>query len=545
MKFRPHDEAFVELAAAIGPRELLETALRNYSVLSKGERIIIDVADAKYALDVMEVKPSSRISLFGNLDLEVDFAPIFDDAPPAALPILGATPSSTGAPKGASALPSKAAPAGKASAPPKAIAGAGAGAGVPKSALVAKAAPLGTAKLATVGSLSGKGAAIGTPVRASLAGGVSGRIPVPTGECATLSRTGRPASTSAGAALLAASVGGGVISASVAARGAPLSPKSPLARTAASSSASAAAATTTSTTTAARSPASHYPGIMWFPGMEHVVTGQHGFEARGVGELPSGGGSTRGMGQALDFGGGSSTSAAPTAAGLGPTPAASLSRTELAALMRQAALQRMQSLPPSESEGKYSEDEASPPLRATVKDGWLSAAAAERKAAAASKLREVAHSSSVSTGVGVGASSAGVSESKEGSADFEHESGSHGKHYASAGVPKPKLASVEATPSLVTSADGATVTCPHCSVDIPTANAKLHVLRCKSHPGFVRVSRQRSGHTVVRMYSCLCVLQLAPPLRMCFAWCCVCVVPVRIGVSELLGHAAARALPWQ
>jgi Ubiquitin fusion degradation protein UFD1 len=87
VKLQPHDTAFVELASAIGPRELLETALRNYSVLSKGERIMIEVADARYHLDILEVKgntaagagksaPCTKISLFGNLDLEVDFAPI-------------------------------------------------------------------------------------------------------------------------------------------------------------------------------------------------------------------------------------------------------------------------------------------------------------------------------------------------------------------------------------------------------------------------------------------------------------------------------------
>lgn len=35
-KFRPHQQAFVDLAAEIGPRDLLEAAMRNYSVLSEG-----------------------------------------------------------------------------------------------------------------------------------------------------------------------------------------------------------------------------------------------------------------------------------------------------------------------------------------------------------------------------------------------------------------------------------------------------------------------------------------------------------------------------
>lgn len=37
VKLRPHQQAFVDLAAEIGPRDLLEAAMRNYSVLSAGE----------------------------------------------------------------------------------------------------------------------------------------------------------------------------------------------------------------------------------------------------------------------------------------------------------------------------------------------------------------------------------------------------------------------------------------------------------------------------------------------------------------------------
>ena len=50
-RLQPHSAAFVELAAAVGPRDLLEVALRNYSALSAGERIMLDVADEKYFLD--------------------------------------------------------------------------------------------------------------------------------------------------------------------------------------------------------------------------------------------------------------------------------------------------------------------------------------------------------------------------------------------------------------------------------------------------------------------------------------------------------------
>lgn len=75
-KLQPYSHAFVDLAAAVGPRDLLEVALRNYSALSQGERIMIDVADEKYFVDVIEVKPGKAISIYGNVDLEVDFAPV-------------------------------------------------------------------------------------------------------------------------------------------------------------------------------------------------------------------------------------------------------------------------------------------------------------------------------------------------------------------------------------------------------------------------------------------------------------------------------------
>jgi hypothetical protein len=54
---------------------LLETAFRNYSVLSLGETIVIDIYGATHKLDVVETRPEAAVSLLGTLDLEVDFAP--------------------------------------------------------------------------------------------------------------------------------------------------------------------------------------------------------------------------------------------------------------------------------------------------------------------------------------------------------------------------------------------------------------------------------------------------------------------------------------
>lgn len=76
IKLQPHTNALVELAAAIGPRELLEEALRKYSALSNGERIMLDVAGERHFMDIVDVKPGKAISIYGDLDLEVDFAPV-------------------------------------------------------------------------------------------------------------------------------------------------------------------------------------------------------------------------------------------------------------------------------------------------------------------------------------------------------------------------------------------------------------------------------------------------------------------------------------
>lgn len=49
--------------------------MMNYTVLSEGETIVIDVGGNKHWLDVVETKPEAAISLLGSLDLEVEFAP--------------------------------------------------------------------------------------------------------------------------------------------------------------------------------------------------------------------------------------------------------------------------------------------------------------------------------------------------------------------------------------------------------------------------------------------------------------------------------------
>ena len=79
MVLQPHKVSFLDLAAAFGTKELLEQAMRNYSALTAGETIAIDVAGERHKVNILDVTPKGGISLLGNLDLEVDF--IHPDAP--------------------------------------------------------------------------------------------------------------------------------------------------------------------------------------------------------------------------------------------------------------------------------------------------------------------------------------------------------------------------------------------------------------------------------------------------------------------------------
>lgn len=73
-RFQPQCFEFLDIAASIGPKVLLESTLRRYSVLSVAETIMIEYGGQRYFLDVLQVKPGRVASLYGHLDLEVDFA---------------------------------------------------------------------------------------------------------------------------------------------------------------------------------------------------------------------------------------------------------------------------------------------------------------------------------------------------------------------------------------------------------------------------------------------------------------------------------------
>ena len=48
--------------------------MKHYSVLSRGETIVVEVAAQRFKLDVLDVVPEDYACLYGDLDLEVDFA---------------------------------------------------------------------------------------------------------------------------------------------------------------------------------------------------------------------------------------------------------------------------------------------------------------------------------------------------------------------------------------------------------------------------------------------------------------------------------------
>jgi hypothetical protein len=86
VKFRPHSESFVTLAAHLGPRALLESALRGYSCLTKETSITVTFADERYLLDIVDLRPADTVCLYGDLDLEVEFEAIAPSPPSSAVP---------------------------------------------------------------------------------------------------------------------------------------------------------------------------------------------------------------------------------------------------------------------------------------------------------------------------------------------------------------------------------------------------------------------------------------------------------------------------
>ena len=79
-RFQPHKEEFLDFAMALGVRNVLELAMQHYSALAVGQTVLIQYGNDKYFLDVIEVNPGSAISLYGTVDLKVEFAPVAGSA---------------------------------------------------------------------------------------------------------------------------------------------------------------------------------------------------------------------------------------------------------------------------------------------------------------------------------------------------------------------------------------------------------------------------------------------------------------------------------
>lgn len=71
VKIQPHETAFIDLP---NPKAVLENGLRNYLCLTQGDSIVVEFAKKRYAIDIIETRPSIAIMTI-QTDLEVDFAP--------------------------------------------------------------------------------------------------------------------------------------------------------------------------------------------------------------------------------------------------------------------------------------------------------------------------------------------------------------------------------------------------------------------------------------------------------------------------------------
>ncbi|KAG0223286.1 ubiquitin fusion degradation protein [Actinomortierella wolfii] len=72
VKIQPQSVDFLDIS---DPKAVLENALRNFSTLTKGDKIEILYNDKVYAIEVLEIKPDLAGVSIVETDLEVDFAP--------------------------------------------------------------------------------------------------------------------------------------------------------------------------------------------------------------------------------------------------------------------------------------------------------------------------------------------------------------------------------------------------------------------------------------------------------------------------------------
>ncbi|CAF1620678.1 unnamed protein product [Rotaria magnacalcarata] len=82
VRFQPQSKDFLDIS---NPKAVLETALRNFNCLSKGDIIAINYLNRNYELHVVELKPADAVSII-ECDMEVDFAPPIDYVEPKYIP---------------------------------------------------------------------------------------------------------------------------------------------------------------------------------------------------------------------------------------------------------------------------------------------------------------------------------------------------------------------------------------------------------------------------------------------------------------------------
>jgi ubiquitin fusion degradation protein 1 len=71
VRFQPQTKDFLDIS---NPKAVLETALRNFSCLTKGDMIALNYLNRNYELLVLELKPADAVTII-ECDMEVDFAP--------------------------------------------------------------------------------------------------------------------------------------------------------------------------------------------------------------------------------------------------------------------------------------------------------------------------------------------------------------------------------------------------------------------------------------------------------------------------------------
>lgn len=74
IKLQPHTSDFLGIP---NPKQLLEATLKNFSCLTNGDTILITREGKSFYIDIVEIKPSSAVSIV-DTDCEVDFAPPLD-----------------------------------------------------------------------------------------------------------------------------------------------------------------------------------------------------------------------------------------------------------------------------------------------------------------------------------------------------------------------------------------------------------------------------------------------------------------------------------